>query len=146
MQNSRKNLKIVSGIVLALAILSLINLAWEIIFGELNSAEIPAGSPDNILMITKIFVLVISAIMLIPQTYVGIKGLLIAKKPNSSKLHIYVAMVLFVFMAIEVIVGIVGVFGAENVGERVADLLSLAVDAGIMFEYIVCARGVANAA
>ena len=135
-----------SGIVLALAALSLISIIYELIAGEINSSEIPAGSPDNILMITKIILLVVSAIMLIPQTYVGIKGIMVAKKPNSSRFHILVAMVLFGFLAIEVILELVGIFTKGDIGQSIADFLSLAVDAAIMLDYVRCANEVARGA
>ena len=146
MENTRKHLKAVSGIVLALAGLSLLGIVYELIAGEINSSEIPAGSPDNILMITKIILLVISGIMLLPQTYVGIKGIMVAKNPDSSRSHILVAMILFGFLAVEVILEFIGIFTSGNIGESASNFLSLAVDAGIMFDYIMCAKAVARGA
>ena len=103
MEQTRKNLKTSSLIVLALAGLSLLNILYGLFFGEfneeLNSAVLPEGSPDNILMITKVFVLVVSFLMLLPQLYIGLKGLKLAKNPDSSRGHIVWGIILVVCTA-----------------------------------------------
>ena len=72
MEQAKKHLKWTSIALLALAGSTLLQIVAELLFGDLNNAEIPAGSPDHILMITKIILLGFSCVMLFPQVYVGV--------------------------------------------------------------------------
>ena len=147
MEQSRKNLKTSSIIVLALAGLSLLNIIFELFFGSLNgalnSAAIPEGATDNIILIAKIFILVLSILILVPQFYIGIKGIKIAKNPDSSKGHIVWGIILIVVTAI----GLISPFRMLIQGEgeafgNVSELLSVGVDVFILFEYVKYARAV----
>lgn len=149
MEQTRKQLKIYSVIVLALAGLSLLNILFGLFFSEfsevLKNAAIPEGAPDNIFLITQIFVLVISFLLLLPQAYIGIKGLKMAKTPNSSKGHIVWGIILIAFTA----GGLISPFLAliQGNGEafgNIAELCSIAVDVFILFEYVKYAMAVRN--
>ena len=137
MSQTRKKLKAVSIVVLALAGLSMLNLAFELFFGEsFNSAEIPEGSPDNIILIAKIVVAVISFIVLLPQIYIGFKGIKVANNPDSSRAHIIWGFILFVLTLISLISPLMAIIKLEDVFANVAQFLSVAVDAAILFSYI----------
>ena len=140
MEQSRKNLKNLSVIVLALAALTLINIVFELLFGELNNAEIPEGSPDNILLITRIFIAVVSLLMLLPQFYIGFKGLKVAKNPDASRGHIVWGIILFVFTVISLVTPVVAIINQEDVFANASEFLSVAVDAAILFGYVKYAR------
>ena len=141
MEQSRKNLRNMSVVVLALAGLSLINILFELFFGELNSelnnATIPEGSPDNIVSIARIFILVISLVLLLPEVYVGVKGIRIAKNPDDSKGHIIWGIILIAVTA----AGLIPPFFAFLQGDgeafgNVAELCSIAVDVAVLVEYV----------
>lgn len=136
MENSRKQLKTSSILLLILAGLTALNAAFEIIFGAIANAEIPEGSPDNILLITQIVLAVVTLLMLLPQIYIGVKGLKIAKKPNSSKGHIVWGIILLVFTILSLVPLIVAIVNLEDVFANVAGALSIAVDASILFAYV----------
>ena len=147
MEQARKNLKTSSIIVLALAGLSLLNLIFGIFFGdlntELNNATIPDGSPDNVILITKIFVLVVSFLMLLPQLYVGLKGLKMAKKPDSSRGHIIWGIILLVFTACGLLSPLSAFLqGDSDAFANVAEFMSIAVDVFVLFEFVKYARAV----
>ena len=145
MEQTRKNLKTTSIIVLALAGLTLLNLLFELFFGEIKNAEIPAGSPDNILLITQIFILVLSLLMLLPQVYIGIKGLKMAKNPDSSKGHIVWGIILLVFSVLGLLSPLLAlVQGDGEAFGNVSEILSMAVDIMILFEYVKYAKAVRN--
>ena len=97
MEQTQKSLKLSSIFVLLFAGLSMVEIVAELLFGEINSVVIPEGAPENILMITKIILLAVSLLFLLPQLYIGIKGLKIAKCPDSSKGHIIWAAILLTF-------------------------------------------------
>ena len=143
MEQTRKNLKTVSVVVLALAGLSLLNLLFEIFFGELGNATVPEGAPENTLLITQIFVLVISVLLLLPQAYVGIKGIRIAKTPDSSKGHIIWGIILVVFTAAGLLSPFLALVRGEGVAfENIAELCSIMVDVSILVAYVSYAMAI----
>jgi hypothetical protein len=144
MDQSRKNLKVSSIVILLLGVWSLVDVLLQVFFGEINNAQIPAGAPDNILEITRIFLIVVSALILLPQFYIGIKGLVVANKPNSSKGHIRWAIVLLVFTIIGFIDAVISVIGGESIKEYISVFLNLALEGVLYYEYIVFARLVAK--
>ncbi|MBO5883333.1 MAG: hypothetical protein J6Q78_02880 [Clostridia bacterium] len=147
MEQSRKNLKNSSIIVLALAGLSLLNILFELFFGELsgelNNATVPEGAPGNVVLIAQIFILVVSVLMLLPQAYIGIKGLKIAKKPNSSIGHIVWGIILVVFTAAGLISPLVSFLqGNGEAFGNVSEFLSIAVDVAVLAGYVKFAMNV----
>ena len=137
-------MKVYSIVVLIFAGLTFLNLVAELIFGDLNNAQVPEGSPDNVLLITKIVVAVISAIFLVPQTYVGIKGIRVAKNPDSSKAHIIIAITLFAVSVVGLISPIINIFKAESILNNISSLCSILVEAMIFLCYIYYAKEVAK--
>ena len=146
MEKAQKNLKYSSFFVLVFAVMSLINIIAALAFGPLNQAEIPAGAPENTLAITKIFLLVISLLMLVPDVYVGVKGLRVAKNPNTSKSHIIWACILFAFSVLALIDPVVACLKDGAWGENVGSLINIGVDLIIYYEFIVHAKTVAKLA
>lgn len=144
MEQSRKYLKISSIVVLIFAGLTLLNLVSELLFGELNRAEIPAGSPENILLITKIILLVVSILLLLPQVYVGIKGLKMAKNPDSSKAHIIWGTILLVIAVLGLVSPAIALIKQEDVFNNVSELFSILVDVIVFFDYVKYARRVSR--
>lgn len=136
-----------SIIVLALAGLSLLNILFELFFGELNeafkNATIPEGSPDNVVLIAQIFILVVSVLLLLPQAYIGIKGIKVAQKPVASSGHIVWGIILIVFTAIGLLSPFLALIKGEGkVFENISELCSVAVDVFILVEYVRYARAV----
>ena len=146
MEQTRKNLKTSSWVVLIFAALSLLQIIGELLWGELNSAQIPAGAPENTLQITKIFLLVITVLLLLPKVYVGVKGLRVAKKPNTSKGHIIWAGIILVFAVLDLIDPVVAIVKSGNVREHISALASILLEVAIYGEYIKYARDVAKLA
>jgi hypothetical protein len=144
MDQSKKNLKVSSIVILLLGVWSLVDVLLQVFFGEINNANVPAGAPDNILEITRIFLIVVSALILLPQFYIGIKGIAVANKPNSSKGHIRWAIVLLVFTIIGFIDAVIRVIGGESIKEYISVFANLALEGVLYYEYIVFARLVAK--
>ena len=149
MENSRKNLKNSSIIVLALAALSLINILFELFFGELSeelkNAALPEGGADNIILIARIIIVVVSVLMLLPQAYIGIKGIKLAKNPDSSRAHIVWGVILIVFTASGLIAPLLSFL--QGNGEAFADaseFMSIAVDVAVLVGYVKFAIDVRN--
>jgi hypothetical protein len=144
MEKARKNLRISSIVILIFAGLSLINIVAQLIWGDFSNAPIPDGSSDNILLIAKTVLLGVSLLLLIPDVYIGVKGLKAAKNPISSKGHIVWATILFVLSIIALISPILGLFSSDSVRESISAILSCLVQILIYFEYIRDAKRVAK--
>ena len=144
MEQSRKHLKISSIVILIYAAATLVKLLTEIFLGELNSAEIPDGSPANILLIAKIVLTVFSFIFLLPEIYVGLKGLKMAYNPDSSRFHILLAMILLGFTAVSMITPTIALFKGDSFGDNIGDVLGMVVEIFIYYDYVKYARIVAD--
>ena len=141
MEQAKKHLKTMSIVVLILAGLSLINILFALFFGELNeelqNASIPEGAPENVGQIAQIFILVVALLLLLPHLYVGIKGIKIAKKPNSSVGHIVWGVILIAFTALALVSPILGlVQGGDEVFANISALCSIVVDLMVLFDYV----------
>lgn len=144
MEKTRKNLKTISIVILIFAGLTLLGVIGEICFGDLNKAEIPEGSPENILLITKIFLLSLTVVLVLPQVYVGVKGIKFANAPDSSKAHIVWAIILFAFSVVTLISPLSAIFKGGDVFDNVSLMCSTIVEAVMFFEYVVTARAVSK--
>ena len=139
MEQTRKNLKLSSIAVLALALFSLLQVVGELLFGELSTAVIPEGAPDNILLITRIVLFSLALLITIPNIYIGIKGLRIAKKPNSSKGHIVWGIILLVLASLSLINPVVSFISSGFKYGNISGALSIVVEIAVFFEYIIYA-------
>jgi hypothetical protein len=75
--------------------------------------------------------------MLLPHAYIGIKGLKIAKKPNSSIGHIVWGIILVVLTAVGLISPLVSFLqGNGEAFANVAEFLSVAVDVAVLAGYV----------
>ena len=140
MSNSRKHLKISSILVLVLAAATFIKTVMSVIFGGLPSAIVPEGSSDNIVLITQISLLIFSALLLLPQIYVGVKGILVSMHPTRSKLHIIVAIVLFIFSIIGLVFPIIGIINREAIFDNIGTIIGLLLEILVYFDYIKYAK------
>ena len=140
MEHSRKQLKISSYLVLLFALISLIEVIAALILEDFGAG---GEATANVVMITKIIIMAVTVIFLIPQVYVGVKGLKIANNPNSSKTHITWATVLFVFSVVSLIAPIMG-FINKSGSDNVRTLFGLLLEATIYLEYIIEAKKVAE--
>ena len=145
MEQSKKRLKTMSIIVLVFAALSLVNIVFDVFLGALTNVEMPEGAPENTLLITQVVLVAVTCICLIPQVYVGFKGLKMAKNPDSSKAHIVWATILLVITVLGMLSPALSLIKAENVGDNASTLFSGLIDAIIFFEYIKYAKAVAKA-
>lgn len=144
MQNPRKFLKVYSIFILILSVFTLTSIVVELWFGELNEAQIPEGSPENVLLIARIIILSISALLLLPQFYVGIKGLKIAKNPTPARAHIFWGIIIFVFTILGVIEPISILVKQGFSYRNLSSVFNIAIEAFIFFDYVRYARAVAD--
>lgn len=147
MEKARKNLKISSIVILILAGFSLLNIIFGLFFGPINEAiDNVAGSEEiakNIVDITRIIILVVSVLLLLPHLYIGIKGIKIANKPNDSGAHIVWGIILIVLTAIGFISPIGALIqGNGEILDNVSSLCNVLFDFVVLIEYVKYARDV----
>ena len=145
MKQACKHLKVSSYLVLILAAMNVLQLLAELFYGDLNAVELPAGSPENILLITRIILLAVSLLLMLPRIHVGVKGLKVAEHPDDSKGHIVWAIIIFVLALVDLMEPVVGLVKQEDIGNNVGGLLSILLEVLVYFDYIKYALAVRNA-
>lgn len=141
MSNSRNHLKEASFLVLLFTAFSFIRMIIQLFVGfEADPTQV--GVSHEIIVATMIVVFVVGLILLLPQLYVGVKGMKIAKNPTSSKGHIVWAVILLVFSAFGIISTVTSIAEQINVVDNVITLVDHALDVIVYCMYIKYANRV----
>lgn len=144
MEKNRKNLRDFSIIILALVALSLIrSIVTVCINGFPQPTNIPEGMTKEIAKVITIITFALSFVLLLPQIYVGVKGIKIANGATSGKAHIIWALILAVFAGITLISAISGLTKAFNF-DSIMNLIDPAVDFAAYVFYFIYARRIAR--
>lgn len=146
MEKNKKNLKILSILILALAVYSLIRIVLSVFSIDLNPEDLTDGASATHLLIGQIFVCVVSVILLIPQIFVGIKGIKVSNNPDSSKAHIVWAVILTVLSVIGILSPASELIKGVAVLDNLLTVADMALDAIIYIEYINYAKKLVKAA
>ena len=136
MNNSRRHLKEASFLVLLFTAFSLIRLLIQFFVVGFDTGLEQVGASNEVIMVGMIVVLVISIILLIPQLYIGVKGMKIAKNPASTKGHIVWAVILLVFSAFSIISTVSNIAEQTNIVENIITLFDHALDVIVYCMYI----------
>ena len=141
MSISRNHLKEASFLVLLFTAFSFIRMIIQLFVGfEADPTQV--GVSHEIIVVTMIVMFVVGLILLLPQLYVGVKGIKIAKKPTSSKGHIVWAVILLVFSAFGIISTVTSIAEQINVVDNVITLVDHALDVIVYCMYIKYANRV----
>ena len=138
MEKSKKYLKFVSEIILILLTFSFVRSILEVFLTKVTVDNVPT----QFLIIAKIILCVVYAVLYIPQVFVGVKGIKVAKNPDSSKAHIVWAVIFLVFAIFAAVSAISGLIKAENVTENIFGLIDAAIDLVAYFFYVKFAKQV----
>jgi hypothetical protein len=141
MSISRNHLKEASFLVLLFTAFSFIRMIIQLFVGfEADPTQV--GVSHEIIVVTMIVMFVVGLILLLPQLYVGVKGMKIAKNPTSSKGHIVWAVILLVFSAFGIISTVTSIAEQINVVDNVITLVDHALDVIVYCMYIKYANRV----
>lgn len=141
MEKSKKNLRDLSIVVLIFAALSLIRVIVSFILSEeVAKAELPEGMTVEVVEIAIIVLFIVSLICLIPQIYVGFKGLRMAKSPDKSRAHIVWAIILLVFSVIAVATPITELIDARAIFDNILELVDCLLDIIVFALFIKYAK------
>ena len=142
MSNARKNLKYMSIVILALTVFTLIRVLLDVFSLEINADAVADGVTAGLVLFAQIFACAVSLILLLPQVYVGVKGLKIAKTPDSSKAHIVWATILAVISALGILAPLSAMVQNGDFANNFVTLLDAATDAAVFIAYIGFAKQV----
>ena len=142
---SRKHLKVISIIILIFAGFTLINVVSEFAFGDTSAIMAPEGTPEGIISALKGIIFGASLLLLLPQIYIGVKGIKVANHPDFSKGHIAWAIILLIIAFIALVFPIVGLIQMNDVIGNISTMLSAIVDIIIYFCYIKYAKAASRA-
>ena len=145
MTNSRKNLRDISTIVLFFAVINCVREVLNIFLVDFKMATLPEGATEGLVLVTQIVMAAFALIFLIPDLYVGVKGLKVAKKPDSSKAHIVWATILAVLSVFALLSHISGL-AQSGIVNGLINIIGTAADVAIYVWYIVCAKQVRKTA
>ena len=141
MSISRNHLKEASFLVLLFTAFSFIRMIIQVFVGfEADHTQV--GVSHEIIVVTMIVMFVVGLVLLLPQLYVGVKGMKIAKNPTSSKGHIVWAVILLVFSAFGIISTVTSIAEQINVVDNVITLVDHALDVIVYCMYIKYANRV----
>ena len=142
MSNARKNLKYMSIVILALTVFTLVRVLLDVFSLEIDADAVADGVTAGLVLFGQIFVCAFSLILLLPQVYVGVKGLKISKTPDSSRAHIVWATILAVLSALGILSPISAMVQNGDFANNFAALLDAATDAAVYIAYVGFAKQV----
>lgn len=133
MQTPKTQLKIASWLVLFFAATVVIKMVVGIV----------SNVPDLDGLFAKLMSYGTTVLLLLPQIYVGVRGLAMAQNPTKGKAHIVWATIYFVILALGTLGCVVELIDGEG---SPVELLSMLVEAAVYFGYICYAKKVAKEA
>lgn len=137
MEKAKKNLRDYSFLALLFAALSLVRIIYSATTGglEVDTSSLPEGITEAMVQIVLIVVLALSVVLLLPQLYIGVKGMKVAKNPDASKGHIVWAKILLVLSIIAIISPVVDIFKDFSV-DRLLEIIDIGIDVILFFAIV----------
>ena len=139
MENARKNLRLVSEVILIILTISLVRSILEVLLSKGSMDGIPA----ELVSFAKIGFCVAAVVLSIPQIYIGVKGIKVANNPDSSKAHIVWGVIFTIFSVFSVISAVSGLTKGGNTFGDILALVSAVAQFALYFIYVKCAKQVA---
>lgn len=145
MEKAKKELKIYSVLILVFVAFALVKSIVSICINGFPKMEpLPEGVTPEVANVLVIITFVVSLLLLIPQIYIGLKGVMISNGASvGGKAHLVWAIILAVCAAIATIDAFAGMFKAFNV-DNVLTAFNVLVDLALYVCYYIYARKVAN--
>ena len=142
METSRKNLRLMSLLLLVLSAISLIRVIVSAAISGFKVEYLPEGVTEDVVKGVFIVIFGFSILLLIPQVYIAIKGLKVANNPDSSKGYIIWAKVLLVLSIIAVLSSVANIAQSTDKTTGFMELIDIGLDVVIYFMFIKYATAV----
>ena len=143
MEKNKKELKILSWVILVLALFAVVNNIVELCISGLPTATPPEGLTVEVVKVISIIGCVIGFLVYIPQIFVGVQGIRVADGAKAGKAHIVWAIVLAVFAGISAVSGFCS-FASGFTASKLASACMSIVDVMVYVYYIIYARKIAQ--
>ena len=145
MIKEKNELKSISMIILMFAGFSLVRLlATAFINGFTIPEPLPEGLTSEMAQIIFIVTLALGLLLLIPEAFVGFKGLFVEKKPIKGKAHIVWALIIAIFSAVGLLSSVNSLFSGYTF-DKALEAADILADVILFIEYYVLARKIAKA-
>ena len=127
MENAKKQLKSFSILVLILAAFSLARTIIDLFLKDSN-------------VITLVITVIVGCLVLLPQIFIGYRGMKVAKNPDSKKGFIVWSWILLVLAGIGVISSVVSLFNSASVLSSITSIADNVLDLVTYFAIIYYAN------
>lgn len=145
MEKVKKDLKVYSIVILAFVAFTLVRaIVSACVYGIPQPAEIPQDSTKEMVKIMTIIAFVLSFVLLLPQVYVGFKGIKIADGAICNKAPRVWAIILALLAGIATVSGLIDLFKLFTF-DQLLSVLDTAVDVVLFVCYYLCLCKLARA-
>lgn len=141
MEQTKKNLRIISLCLVIFSIVSLALAAMDLITFWMDRDNY-SGTSDGVVLASIGIVGVMSLLMVAVQIYIGLKGMKVAKEPDSSKGHITWATVLLVLSIIALVSPVMEMIQTKAIVANVVTIIDCLVDVFLYYYFIKWAKEV----
>ena len=140
-EQTKKNLRIISLCLVIFSIVSLALAAMDLITFWMDRDNY-SGTSDGVVLASIGIVGVMSLLMVAVQIYIGLKGMKVAKEPDSSKGHITWATVLLVLSIIALVSPVMEMIQTKAIVANVVTIIDCLVDVHLYYYFIKWAKEV----
>lgn len=140
-EQTKKNLRIISLCLVIFSIVSLALAAMDLITFWMDRDNY-SGTSDGVVLASIGIVGVMSLLMVAVQIYIGLKGMKVAKEPDSSKGHITWATVLLVLSIIALVSPVMEMIQTKAIVANVVTIIDCLVDVLLYYYFIKWAKEV----
>ena len=148
MSNEKRNLKISSLCILALAVVSLVKIIIDACVKgfDIVKEELPEGVTEEVAKASAIVGLVLAVLLLFPRVYIAFKGISISNSDEhvSTKGHFVIGVILAIVNVFTVISGI-STMAKDFDASTLLSIISQACGLIVLISYCYYARKVARA-
>ena len=140
-EQTKKNLRIISLCLVIFSIVSLALAAMDLITFWMDRDNY-SGTSDGVVLASIGIVGVMSLLMVAVQIYIGLKGMKVAKEPDSSKGHITWATVFLVLSIIALVSPVMEMIQTKAIVANVVTIIDCLVDVLLYYYFIKWAKEV----
>jgi hypothetical protein len=141
MNNSKRNLKIVSIIILAMALVSLVWGIYGLVTLDTSAVEVPEGMTKEVVHVITMITGAFALLLILPRIYLGVVGLQGGKE--GSRAHIVVAII-FGVLSVGGLISAITSFNGAAVAKSVISVAESAIVTAVYALYIKFAIDVAK--
>ena len=142
--DKKKDLKVVSIVILALLALTLVRTIVNACVNGIPQIQATQGLSKDILQIASIIAFVLAFVFLLPQLYIGVKGIKIADGGEFGKAPFVWTIILGILAVIATISALSNMFKAFNF-DTILVAVDCALDVALYVCYYLCIKSIAKA-